>query len=157
MSNGENGTRLKSNSDSVTLSGDFSVYRKSKLKMSPIRSPSTTGLQNPKPEKQPNDKRVSVDEYLQDSFKLPDESKKSSKNTPTEEVKEVDEFLQNALKVARKLEGREIVSFDNNSQSKEKIEEELEKIRMSLGIKVKSKNTPSTQQMMPTPSAASSS
>ena len=49
------------------------------------------------------------------------------------------------MKVAKKLEGREIASFDNNSQSKEKVEEELEKIRMSLGIKVKNKKTPSNQ------------
>jgi hypothetical protein len=65
--------------------------------------------------------------------------------------------MQNALKMAKKLEGREIASFDNNSQSNEKVEEELEKIRRTLGIQVKNKNTPSTQQMMPTHSAASSS
>ena len=65
--------------------------------------------------------------------------------------------MQNALRIAKKLEGREIASFNNNSQSNEKVEEELEKIRRSLGINVRSKNTPSTQQMMPTPSAASSS
>jgi tRNA U54 and U55 pseudouridine synthase Pus10 len=69
----------------------------------------------------------------------------------------VDEFLQNALKVAKKLEGREIVSFNCNTRSKEEVEEDLEKIRRTLGIQVKNKNTPSTQQMMPTPSAASSS
>ena len=82
---------------------------------------------------------------MQDSFKLPDESEKSSKKTILEEVKEVDKFMQNALKMAKKLEGREIASFDNNSQSKEKVEEELEKIRRTLGIKVKNKNTPSNQ------------
>ena len=65
--------------------------------------------------------------------------------------------MQNALRVAKKLEGREIAPFNNNSQSKEKVEEELEKIRKTLGIKVKNTMTPSTQQMMPTPSAASSS
>jgi tRNA U54 and U55 pseudouridine synthase Pus10 len=45
----------------------------------------------------------------------------------------VDKFMQNALKVAKKLEGREIVSFNNNTQSKEKVEEELEKIRKDSG------------------------
>ena len=65
--------------------------------------------------------------------------------------------MQNALRVAKKLEGREIVSFNNNTQSNEVVEDELEKIRRTLGIKVKNKNTPSTQQMIPTPSAASSS
>jgi tRNA U54 and U55 pseudouridine synthase Pus10 len=114
-------------------------------------------LQNPKPEKQPSDKRVSVDEYLQDSFKLPNDSKKSSKNACNEEEKEVDKFMQNALKIAKKLEGRDIIAFNNNTQSNEVVEEELEKIRRTLGITVRSKNTPSTQQMMPTPSAASSS
>ena len=89
--------------------------------------------------------RVSVNDYLQDNFQLPDESKSSSKYSHTEEVKKVDEFLQNALRVAKKLEGRDIVSFNDNAQSKEKVEEELEKIRRTLGIKVKDKNTPSTQ------------
>ena len=65
--------------------------------------------------------------------------------------------MQNALRIAKKLEGREIASFESNTRSNEEVEEELEKIRKSLGIKVKDKNTPSTQQMMPTPSAASSS
>jgi tRNA U54 and U55 pseudouridine synthase Pus10 len=46
----------------------------------------------------------------------------------------MDKFMKNALRVAKKLEGREIASFDNNSQSKEKVEEELEKIRRTLGI-----------------------
>ena len=69
----------------------------------------------------------------------------------------MDEFLQNALRVAKKLEGREIATFNDNSQSNEKVEEELEKIRKTLGIKVKNVMNPSTQQMMPTPSAASSS
>ena len=114
-------------------------------------------MQNPKPEKQPNNKRVSVDEYLQDSFKLPNDSEKSSKNSHNEEVKEVDSFLQNALKVAKKLEGREIVSFNSNTRSKEEVEEELEKIRGTLGIQVKEKSAPSNSKMMPTPSAASSS
>jgi hypothetical protein len=101
--------------------------------------------------------RVSVKDYLQDNFQLPDESKKSSKNAPLEEVKEVDRFMLKALEVAKKLENKEITSFNSCTQSKEKVEEELEKIRRTLGIKVKNKNTPSTQQMMPTPSAASSS
>ena len=65
--------------------------------------------------------------------------------------------MRSALRVAKKLEGREIETFQSNTRSNEEVEEELEKIRRTLGIKVKSKNTPSTQQMMPTPSAASSS
>ena len=65
--------------------------------------------------------------------------------------------MQNALRIAKKLEGREIASFNSNNRSNEEVEEELEMIRRTLGIKVKNKMTPSTQQMMPTPSAASSS
>jgi hypothetical protein len=49
------------------------------------------------------------------------------------------------------------VSFDNNTQSNEVVEEELEKIRRTLGITVKKKMTPQSSKMMPTPSAASSS
>ena len=88
---------------------------------------------------------------------MPSTSKTPSKVANLEEEKNVDKFMQNALRMVKKLEGREIASFDNNSQSKEKVEEELEKIRKTLGIKVKNTMTPSTQQMMPTPSAASSS
>jgi hypothetical protein len=101
--------------------------------------------------------RVSVNDYLQDNFQLPDGSKTSSKNSHVEEVKEVDKFMLNALRVAKKLEGREIASFNNNSQSNEVVEEELEKIRKTLGITVKKKMTPQSSKMMPTPSAASSS
>ena len=122
-----------------------------------MRAPWATELQNPKPFGVPNGKSISVNEYLNDNFKLPEESNKSSKNTPSEEVKEVDKFMQNAMKVAKKLEGREIVSTNSNTLSKEEVEEELEKIRKTLGIKVKNTLTPSTRQMMPTPSAASSS
>ena len=65
--------------------------------------------------------------------------------------------MQKALEVAKKLEGKEIMAFSNNIQSNEVVEEELDKTRRSLGIKVKNKMNPSTSKMMPTPSAASSS
>ena len=55
--------------------------------------------------------RVSINDYLQDNFQLPDGSKTSSKNSHVEEVKEVDEFMQKALDTAKKLEGREIMPF----------------------------------------------
>ena len=59
--------------------------------------------------------------------------------------------------MSKKLEGREIASFKSNTRSNEEVEEELEKIRRTLGINVKNKKTPQSSKMMPTPSAASSS
>lgn len=57
-----------------------------------------------------------------------------------EEEKEADKFMKNALKVAKKLEGREIVNLNSHNQEPdEKVEEELEKLRRSLGITVKKK------------------
>jgi hypothetical protein len=60
---------------------------------------------------------------MQDSFQLPDESKSASKNACNEEEKEVDKFMQNALKWAKKFERKEAVSFNDNTLSDEEVED----------------------------------
>ena len=75
---------------------------------------------------------------MQEDFKLTDlpETPSGCVNPQKE-----DKLMQNVMKMAKKLEGREIVSVNDNACSSKVIEEKLEKLRRSLGITLKKYET----------------